>query len=567
MNNQYERLGTRIPPLATHPFTLPAYFPFIVSSTQNELSTAVTLRLYGWVILKDKQMKNLIMKNFAIAVVLCLAIAPAKAGEEDSLKTKSYKSEYKIIGNASSLEIKVRGSVKVNDADTEVTAITPGGYLNIQKTTFGNKKELTISSNDAGKLSYEFYDNRSQVNYEPEGRKWLADVLLDVIRSTGVAAEDRVKRFYKRGGVDAVIDEIEEINSSSGKAEYFSFLLETNGLSEAALSKIALAIGKDIPSSSTRGELLRDYDYKFFSNSKSATAYFEAVKNIPSSSEAAYTLRHALEKHQLPASTKIALLQTVDHIASSSERGSVLRLYNRQFDKDERIQDKYFDVVDHIPSSSERGNVLRDLIREQKLDPYTFSRVLTSVNQIPSSSEQGSVLKYAIENSGELSADLFDKLASTISKIASSSTQGDVLKYAIIEKEPTPSQLVPLIKAVQQIPSSSTQGEVLRAASGKMRNDPALSDLIFETVTRIPSSSEQGNVLLTFMRDGNVHPDFLMKVIDASEHIASSSTRGEVLIKVTEVMPKNDTFRKAVSEAASKIPSSSEYRRVMEKLY
>jgi hypothetical protein len=453
---------------------------------------------------KDKLMKTLMMKAFTTVAVFCLAVVAAQADGEDSLKTKTYRNDFKIVGNASSLEIKVRGSVKVNDADTEVTAITPGGYLTIRKTTFGNKKELTISSNDAGQLSYEFYDNRTQINFEPEGRKWLADVLLDVIHSTGVAAEDRVRRFYRKGGVDAVIDEIEEINSSSGKGEYFSFLLETNGLSEAGLSKIALAIGRDIPSSSTRGELLREYDYKFFSNSKSAAAYFEAVNSIPSSSESAYTLRHALQKHKLETSTKIALLDAVDHIPSSSERGSVLRLYNRQFDKDQRIQDKYFDVVDDIPSSSERGSVLRDLMRDENLEAYTFSKVLSSVRHIPSSSEQGEVLKYAIDNSSQLSNELFGELASTISRIASSSTQGEVLKFAIIEKEPTPSQLLPLIKAVQSIASSSTQGEVLRAASAKMRNDPQLSDLIFETVTRIPSSSEQGNVLLTFMKDGNV---------------------------------------------------------------
>ncbi|MEQ8807650.1 MAG: hypothetical protein RIE59_01170, partial [Imperialibacter sp.] len=218
---------------------------------------------------KDIDMKKLMMKTLTTAAVFCFAIVTAQAAGEDSLKTKTYRNDFKMVGNASSLEIKVRGSVKVNDADTEVTAITPGGYLTIRKTTFGNKKELTISSNDAGQLSYEFYDNRTQINFEPEGRKWLADVLLEVIHSTGVAAEDRVKRFYRKGGVDAVIDEIGEINSSSGKGEYFSFLLETNGLSEAGLSKIALAIGKDIPSSSTRGELLREYDYKFFSSSKS----------------------------------------------------------------------------------------------------------------------------------------------------------------------------------------------------------------------------------------------------------------------------------------------------------
>jgi hypothetical protein len=60
--------------------------------------------------------------------------------------------------------------------------------------TFGNKCELLVYSNRTVHLSYEFYEGRKEIPFEPEGKEWLADVLLDVVRSTGIDAEGLTTR-------------------------------------------------------------------------------------------------------------------------------------------------------------------------------------------------------------------------------------------------------------------------------------------------------------------------------------------------------------------------------------
>ena len=60
-----------------------------------------------------------------------------------------------------------------------------------------------------GKVERSYYRNGFTRTYEPEGREFLATMLQKVVRVSGFAADSRVERFLKQGGVNAVIAEIE----------------------------------------------------------------------------------------------------------------------------------------------------------------------------------------------------------------------------------------------------------------------------------------------------------------------------------------------------------------------
>ena len=128
---------------------------------------------------------------------------------------------FKTSNGINSLEIKYDGKIHVSDDDRSIRSISPYGFLNIGYRTFGNKRELLINSDRSGQLSYEFHEGRKEIPFEPEGRKWLSDVLLDVVRSTGIDADGRTTRFYSGQGIDAFVGEVSQIQSNSDPEQVF----------------------------------------------------------------------------------------------------------------------------------------------------------------------------------------------------------------------------------------------------------------------------------------------------------------------------------------------------------
>ena len=195
-------------------------------------------------------------------------------------------------------DIKHNGRITVTDDDRGIKSISPGGYLRISKKTFGNKRILLIESNSNGELQYSYTERKREIPYEPEGRIWLADILLDVIRSTGIDVEGRTNRFYKNGGMNAVLNEISHISSNSVKSQYFEALL-TKQLSTNEIAEIATDISRQISSNTSCGVLFKDFSNVFLINETTAKAYFKSISRLSSNTEISSILRNALNYHEL----------------------------------------------------------------------------------------------------------------------------------------------------------------------------------------------------------------------------------------------------------------------------
>src|SRR5688500_9069717 len=78
-----------------------------------------------------------------------------------------------------------------------------------------------------------------------------------MIRS-GMFASDRVARFLKQGGPDAVLAEIDRLQTDSSylKRVYYSALLKQADLSQPQLARVLDRVGKDITSDYEKATLL-----------------------------------------------------------------------------------------------------------------------------------------------------------------------------------------------------------------------------------------------------------------------------------------------------------------------
>ncbi|UZR92361.1 hypothetical protein [Chondrinema litorale] len=475
---------------------------------------------------------------------------------------------YKSSDTFSSYEIKYKGKITITDDEKGIASISPGGYFKVSKTTFGNKRAVAIESNSNGQLNYEYFSGKSREDFNEEGKSWLADIMLDVLRKTGLGADIRVKRLYNSGGIDKVLNEISEIESSSVQGLYFENLLELKNLKKGEPGLIAKKIGYVISSSSEKGRIFRKYASKFLQDESSADAYFEGVSRITSSSEKGSVLRSVLKNNKLSVAALTKLLETAEEISSSSETGSVLRTVNEVFVNNEAFIEAYFNTVDHITSSSERGSVLRSLMQKNTINARAMERLLKSSSKISSSSEQGSILRAAVEkglhNDQKVQTQFFDAL----DRISSTSEKGSVLRSLLSETTLTNESMVMVFKGIRSISSSSEKGATLRKSFHLVGKSTIADQEFFKAVESIDSSSEKGNVLSSLTDENNLSESVILQILKASETISSSSEKGHVLVSVSKVMDKSNTkLKDAYKEAARTISSDSEYRRVMEEMY
>ena len=117
------------------------------------------------------------LKSLLILVVSLLVFSSSAQEYVSNVNLGNFRKQYKYSDNFTNYEIQVKGDIKVNNDDTGIESISPGGSLKISKKTFGNKRTLIIESNSKGVLKYEYYEGRTEVPYDPEGKKWLADVV------------------------------------------------------------------------------------------------------------------------------------------------------------------------------------------------------------------------------------------------------------------------------------------------------------------------------------------------------------------------------------------------------
>ncbi|HEU5292724.1 MAG TPA: hypothetical protein VFU05_18875, partial [Cyclobacteriaceae bacterium] len=126
---------------------------------------------------------------------------------------KSGTTKWSTSTGLSSFNVEYRGKIEIEDDDKDIKSMSDGAYLEISKTVFGSKRSIVIESIGGGKFKKQYYENRTMVNWEPQGREWLAEILPEVVRTTTLCAESRVKRFFKQGGTTAVLAEMDKIDS------------------------------------------------------------------------------------------------------------------------------------------------------------------------------------------------------------------------------------------------------------------------------------------------------------------------------------------------------------------
>src|ERR1043165_2960128 len=171
-----------------------------------------------------------------------------------------------------------------------IRAIRDNGYLFISDKRSGGPRELRVGPGTNGNLSFSYSVRGQQQEFGAEARTWLAQTLLEFVRNSGYAADQRVNWLLSQQGPSSVLDEVSVIPSDNIKRIYLQKLAEKGNLNAANLIQVI---------EKARQEVTSDFEL---------TEFLLAIKG----------------QDTMRGEVRAAFMKTVDRLQSDNDRRKVL---------------------------------------------------------------------------------------------------------------------------------------------------------------------------------------------------------------------------------------------------
>lgn len=298
-------------------------------------------------------------------------------------------------GNGEKVVVKYNGAFTVNDTDTDIATLSPGGYVRVSDGAWLRGRSVEFSADARGHITRRFTVGGSERPFEPEGREWLARIFPRFIRQSGLNAKERVARFLSRGGIDAVLAEIAQIDGSYGKRLYFSQLLRQAPLDAGGARRVLEQAGREIDSDYELATLLIDVTGRLVLDDAAREAYFAAAKRIGSDYEMRRVYTAALDRGGMTVPLMVSLLEGSRELDSDYEAATLLIDVVRRQRIDGAVRTPFFDALATIGSAYEKARVLQALLRPGQVAEATLIAAIDETLSIASDHEASQVLMAA----------------------------------------------------------------------------------------------------------------------------------------------------------------------------
>lgn len=439
-----------------------------------------------------------------------------------------FKSTSVSFGGLKSFNIEYRGDIEVNDTDTDVIGISRGGYLEISKTTFGSKRSIVFESKE-GKLVKEYYEGRRKIDYVPDGEEWLAEILPDIVRSTGIAAESRLNRFYKQGGVNSVMSEIARLESSYVQNIYGKLLLRKDDLTNSELSASIKELAREMDSDYYKAELLSDASKKYLSNDELTIAFFDAAAYIDSDYYSAQILSDAIDDVDFSEELFAKILSASNNIESDYYQAQVLEDALDIPNLTDNALSQIIENTKGIGSDYYQAQVLSTTMETPGLSKKSLEKVTAAVMDISSDYYMAEVLEKMIDN--RLDDNVIQSLITSIDRnMSSDHYKASVLSELVQEQQLTAASMQKLADAIGNMNSDSYAAEIIEDAADMRDINKQVLISLLDACSRIDSDyycAEALESLASHVRDGDA--DIKDAYRRAAKNIGSTHYYGQAL--------------------------------------
>jgi hypothetical protein len=475
--------------------------------------------------------------HFRLSVLFCLLTFGVATAQEYSYKSSS-RSTTKHSGTMTishsdgfqNFNVEMRGKIEITDDDRDIKSMSPDGYLEITKTAFGSRRTLIISS-QAGGLKREYYEGRTSMPWEPEGRKWLAEIMPELLRTTTIAAESRVNRFYKQGGVSAVLNEINQMESDYVIQAYADLLMEISSVAQKDYAQIINKVANKMESDYYITEFLQHNLDRFLQNREATDAVFGVCAKLESDHYKTQVIKSALRAQPVSAESVKIILNASDKMESDHYKTEVLTTLLKQPNLTDAIIAQMINSTISMESDHYRTQVIQKALSQKNLSATSYQKVLESVREMESDHYKTQVLTDLLSN--KLGTDQIFTLVTLSTSIESDHYLTIVFQNVMKNQDLSDEAFKSLMDRASRVESSHYASQILQSA------------------LRLPGLTDQK----------------LMSILAATGNMDSDHYITEVLVDAApQVKTAGANVKEAYRNAARRIDSETYYGRAMKAL-
>jgi hypothetical protein len=427
---------------------------------------------------------------FSIALLAFLMVLPSSTHSQSRTKSKSNysisndgKGRIQITNNGKEFQIEYEGVITLSDDDKDIVAISNGGFVEIEQSSFGNRRRIVIESDRNGNLIKKYYEGRTEKDFNPEGKEWLADVLQEIVRSTTLAAEARVNRFYSKGGANAVLAEIGRIESDYVNAAYFKLLLEKK-LSNDELVKTIEVAGKEIDSDYYLSSILEANQKAFLSNSQTITAYINAAKSIESDHYLTSVLKKVVNDKSITDSQMESLLEISKDVKSDHYLTQILTEVMDNRELNSQNISRIISLSRDIQSDHYKTQVLKKVINDKGLPNNAYDAFLGTLGDIKSDHYISEVIRVLLDKKLDASASSLNKLLDIVKNSIQSDHYASTIYTKMGDHDLTEDQLIAVLNSLSHIQSDHYMTQALSSFADKVRQSSERVKAAYRTAAK-----------------------------------------------------------------------------------
>lgn len=289
------------------------------------------------------------------------------------------------------LRIRIKGKPEFTDDYSDIKTLSPRGFARVEETRGSVSRRWEIESDANGNLRRSYTVQGKAHDFDGEARQWLSGLLLEAVRQSGFDAERRVARLYRKGGANAVFEEVSLIKGDYAKRIYFSELMKNHDLDSASAQRVVTQAAREMKSDYEKRQVLSLVAEKYPDDQKVLTELITATATISSDYERGQTITAALKRGSLTTGQLKGVLQSVAGISSDYEKAQALIRIAGAYPAEVAASPAFFDTVNSVKSDYEHSRVLLTLLRG-KPSNEALNLTLKSVANISSDHEKARVL-------------------------------------------------------------------------------------------------------------------------------------------------------------------------------
>jgi hypothetical protein len=400
-------------------------------------------------------------KRLLAGVLACSLVAVAAPASAENFLTR-------LLGNIQSihmeinspkqaLTLKVRGSMTVNEGETDFATVTDSAF--IEERREGQRRSLLIrpvvDAKTDGSFRRVWRVNGQERPFDDEARQWLARVLPAVLRETGLQRDARIQRLVAKGGIEAVLAEIALIESGHARKRYVQSLLSRGALPEKHFNPL-----------------------------------LQLIEGIDGDFEKRGALSSMATTQTLSAPQQVALLGVIARMESDFEQRSALGALAPRLTPVPAVSTAWINTLRALESDYERREAVAQLVRKGQGTVMT-DLALQSLLQINEDFERSQALGMVLRHWESPTSAQMQQVVEAIRGMRSDYEQRKAIATLLRRADPDRATTQTLLKVVQGMKSSHEQGESLVLLARHMPRDTALVESYRAAVRQLPEHERE----------------------------------------------------------------------------